>query len=168
MLIVLVIVLGAILVGAGLYFYGPEEIRDAQVGPSASVASAQIPFQVIAEGESAAEVRERKNYAVYSEEDLEELWRMAYGDTSTLPRVDFTQNYVIAVFAGEKASGGHDIEVADIEDTESKRKVSIALTRPGAGCMTTQALTRPFQIVVVPASDLELAREEAEIEVACQ
>ena len=93
---------------------------------------------------------------------------MAYGDTSTLPRVDFTQNYVIAVFAGEKASGGHDIEVADIEDTESKRKVSIALTRPGAGCIATQALTRPFQIVVVPASDLELAREEAEIEVACQ
>ena len=130
MLIVLVIVLGAILVGAGLYFYGPEEIRDAQVRPSASVASAQIPFQVIAEGESAAEVRERKNYAVYSEEDLEELWRMAYGDTSTLPRVDFTQNYVIAVFAGEKASGGHDIEVADIEYTESERRVSMAPTRP--------------------------------------
>lgn len=169
MLIVLVIILGAILVGAALYFYGPEEVREVHTEPSMPSTVQTVSFQVIAEGDMAAGVTERKNYAVYTEEDFRELWRMAYGENApTLPRIDFTQNYVVGVFAGEKMSGGHTIAVSSVADSALERTISIALTRPGAGCVATQALTRPFQLVVLPLSDLTLSREESETEVACQ
>lgn len=175
MLIVLGICLAAILVGAGLYFYGPSELRETQEleGTEASALGADqatpVSFTVLAEGTNASNVSERKNYAVYTQEDFRRLWTMAYGtDTSTMPSIDFDTQYVIGVFAGEKATGGHAIEVAGITDASSIRTVSIALTRPGDGCVVSQALTSPFQLIAVPVSDRELARIETEVEASCQ
>lgn len=175
MLIVLGICLAAILVGAGLYFYGPSELREAQVleGTEASALGADqavpVSFTVLAEGTNASGVSERKNYAVYTEEDFARLWAMAYGtDGQAMPSIDFDSQYVIGVFAGQKPTGGHTIEVASITDASSIRTVSMALTRPGEGCMTLQALTSPFQLIAVPVSDRELARTETEVEASCQ
>ena len=175
MLIVLGICLAAIVVGAGLYFYGPSELRETPAlnGTEASVLGADqaapISFTVLAEGTNASGVSERKNYAVYTEEDFARLWTMAYGtDTSAMPSIDFDSQYVIGVFAGEKSSGGYTIEVASITDASSIRTVSIALTRPGEDCTVSQALTSPFQLVSVPVSDRELARTEVEVEASCQ
>ncbi len=175
MLIVLVICLAAIVVGAALYFYGPSQLRETQVltGTEASALgadqAASVSFTVLAEGTNASGVSERKNYAVYSEEDFTRLWTMAYGtDTSAMPSIDFDTQYVIGVFAGEKPTGGHTIEVASITDASSIRTVSMALTRPGEDCMTSEALTSPFQLIAVPVSDRELARTETEIVASCQ
>lgn len=175
MLIVLGISLAAIVVGAGLYFYGPSELRETPVlnGTEASALSADqavpVSFAVLAEGTNASSVSERKNFAVYTEEDFARLWAMAYGtDGGTMPSIDFDTQYVIGVFAGEKSSGGHTIEVASVTDASSIRTVSMALTRPGEGCMVSQALTSPFQLISVPVSDRELARTETEVVTVCQ
>lgn len=175
MLIVLGICLAAIVVGAGLYFYGPSELRETPAlnGTEASALSADqatlVSFSVLAEGTNASNVSERKNYAVYTEEDFARLWAMAYGtDTSGMPSVDFDTQYVIGVFAGQKSSGGHTIEVASVTDADSIRTISMALTRPGEGCVVSQALTSPFQLIAVPVSDRELARTETEVVAACQ
>lgn len=175
MLIVLVICLAAILVGAGLYFYGPSELRETPVleGTEASALGADqaipVSFAVLAEGTNASGVSERKNYAVYTKEDFARLWTMAYrDDTSAMPSIDFDSQYVIGVFAGEKLSGGHTIEVASITDASSIRTVSMTLTRPGEGCVVSEALTSPFQLIAVPVSDRELARTETEVVAACQ
>jgi len=174
MLIVLGICLAAIMVGAGLYFYGPSELRETpSLGNEASAIGADqatlIPFTVLSEGTNAAGVAERKNFAVYSQEDFERLWTMTFGpDTSAMPSVNFDSYYVIGVFAGEKASGGHTIDVASVTDANSLRTVAISLTRPGEGCVVTQALTRPFQLIMVPVSDRELARTETEVVADCQ
>ena len=175
MLIVLGISLAAIVVGAGLYFYGPSELRETPVlnGTEASVLSADqavaVSFAVLAEGTNASSVSERKNFAAYTEEDFARLWAMAYGTGGeTMPSIDFDTQYVIGVFAGEKSSGGHSIKVASVTDASSIRTVSMALMRPGEGCVVSQALTNPFQLIAVPVSDRELARTETEFTVACQ
>ncbi len=175
MLIVLGICLAAIVVGAGLYFYGPSELRETPAlnGTEASALGADqavpVSFTVLAEGTNASGVSERKNYAVYTQEDFVRLWTMAYGtDGEAMPAIDFDSQYVIGVFAGEKPSGGHTIDVASITDASSIRTVSMALTRPGEGCMVSQALTSPFQLIMVPVSDRELARTETEVVAACQ
>lgn len=172
-LIILGICLAAIAIGAGLYFFGPKEFQQVpavgNVGASAVGADVaeEISFRVLAEGQNAT-ITERKNYAVYTEEDFAALWTRAYGeDAPALPAVDFDDSYVIGVFAGEQATGGHAIAVSRVTDENAVRTVAIALTRPGAGCMVSQALTSPFQFVLVPFSDRALARVDEVVEAPC-
>jgi hypothetical protein len=65
------------------------------------------------------------------------------------PEVDFRQDLVIAVAAGERSSGGHDIEVRDVTRSGSQLRIAVLETYPGEGCMTTAALTQPVDVVVV-------------------
>ena len=175
MLIVLGMSTAAILVGAGLYVYGPSELRETSVleGSQASALGADqaledASFSVLAEGSSAT-VSERKNYAVYTDADFARLWSMAYGDDApALPSVDFERMYVIGVFAGEKPSGGHDISVSRVSDAGDTRTVAVTVTAPEAGCMTTEALTSPFELILVPVSDANLARTEEAVTTPCQ
>lgn len=174
MLMILGTAVAAIAIGTGLYYFGPEELRE--VPASGSEASAlgtsqgtDVPFTVLAEGTDAANVPARKNYAVYDADELARLWTMAYGASGpAVPSVDFDTHYVIAVFAGEKPTGGYSIKVEDVSDQAALRYVSILLTTPGAACTTTQAITSPFQIVTVPFSDRELARVEKQTEGPCR
>ncbi len=53
----------------------------------------------------------------------------------------------LAVFSGERNTGGYAIEVYEISLTESKLNVSTVETEPGPDVMVTQALTYPMQIV---------------------
>ena len=173
LLIVLGICLAAIAVGALLYVYGPKELQQAPViSDDTQILVEQtdtVPFTVIAEDTYANAVAERKNYAVYDEAEFQRLWTMAYGSAApVLPPVDFEKDYVVGVFAGEKASGGYGIRVADITDSGNARTIGIDLIRPGAGCVTSQAITRPFQFVSVPLSEHALSRKDREVVTACQ
>jgi hypothetical protein len=174
MLIVLGTVIAAIVIGGGLYYYGPAELREMPAAESSEASAlgadqaTDVPFTVIAEGPDAADASERKNYAVFDEEELDRLWAMAYGEGApAMPAIDFEKEYVIGVFAGQKSSGGHSIAVEDVSDEKALRYVSIVLTTPGSGCVSTQALTSPFQIITVPFSDRELARVEKEAIALC-
>lgn len=174
-LIVLGMCVAAIAIGTALYVFGPDELNEAAALDASGAAAVaadpleDISFAVLAEGQNAARVTERKNYAVYDEEEYARLWAMAYGDDAPpRPEVDFSKDYVIGVFAGVRSSGGYDIAVTQVADSSSARTVSIALTMPGEGCVTSQAFTSPFEIVRVAASSLELVRDETERTAACR
>lgn len=69
------------------------------------------------------------------------------------PEVDFSAKFVVAVFMGQQRSGGHAIEVVDVPLADGKFHVGYATVRPGKGCMTSQAITFPFDIVAVDRMD---------------
>jgi hypothetical protein len=174
-LIVLGICVAAIALGAVLYAYGPSELREMPVpeGAEATALSAEsseeVAFSMLAEGEYAPGVSERKNYAAYTQEDFARLWEMAYGEEApALPSVDFNEEYVIGVFAGERPTGGHSISVARVVDENTIRTVHIRIEAPGEGCVTTQAITSPYELVTVPFSEREHAREYTEVAVSCE
>lgn len=175
MLIVLGIIIAAILVGAGLYLYGPAELREAPPVEQADAApvlieegAGPVEFSVLAEGPRAS-LPARKNYAVYDAEEFVRLWALAYGDdVPPLPGVDFDTHYVIGAFAGEKPTGGYGIDITGVEDSGNVRTVSMTLSRPGQGCIVTQAATSPFQFIVLPITDREHEREEREEVSSCR
>jgi hypothetical protein len=68
------------------------------------------------------------------------------------PDVDFRSDLVIAVAAGERSSGGHDIEVRRVSRAGGQLRIEVLETYPGTGCMTTAALTQPVDVVMVPAA----------------
>lgn len=127
-----------------------------------------VSFRVLDTGTHAADVSLRKNYAAYSQADIVRLWELAHGtDGAKLPMVDVSKEYVVGVFAGQKPTGGHSVSVASIVDNENVRTVFVTLTKPGEGCMVTEALTNPYQIIAVPFSDASLTHKDTEVVTAC-
>jgi PrcB C-terminal len=71
-----------------------------------------------------------------------------------VPQVDFTRYSVIAVFFGEKPTGGYSIEILSAESNNSE---SICITvrhcQPKAGDFVTEALTYPYHIIRISKID---------------
>lgn len=175
--IVLGTCIASIALGAGLFFFLPTESSEPVVvdtaGQSADVGIAQavdtsIGFVVIDAGDSAS-VSVRKNYAARDQESYLRIWRMAHGEDGTMPfPVDFSESYVIGVFMGQQSSGGYGIEVASITDRGDQRLVAVNLTSPGRTCVVTEALTSPYQFVVVPMSMNSHENLDVEVVTVCQ
>lgn len=165
----------SLVIGTTLHYYGPPELTGAHMSGSTSITNlpeesipGSVAFTVIAEGTYAEDIADRKNFAVTSDTEFARLWRMAYGDTAPpRPSVDFDAYQVIGVFMGEQGTGGHAIRVARIVDDKNTRMIFVTLQQPAESCMTTQALTRPFQFVRVPLSALTLARTDLEAITTC-
>lgn len=166
----------AIIVGAWLYLYAPSEvITEEQLASAAEsnfveepvIESEDVSFGVLGHGSVAESVSKRKNYAIYSKEEYEKIWKLT-GNTNTMPVVDFKKGYVIAVFAGERPTGGYAISVEKVSDTGNERHVTVLVEKPGEGCVTTQAITSPYQIIRVPFSAAVLSHTDDVREVPCQ
>ena len=177
-LIVLSICLAAIILGAWLFFNGPmifTETPEQQVEVEPVVdmkpivtESVDIQFRVLDSGSRAAEVTERKNFAVYDATEFARLWKMANGtDGKAVPAVDFSKEYVIGVFEGEQPTGGYGIRVTSLTDADDTRTVAIERAAPAPGCLTTQALTSPYQLILVPVSSASLTPVETAVETPC-
>jgi hypothetical protein len=66
------------------------------------------------------------------------------------PQVDFDKESILFVAAGQKRSGGHRIEIAELKQVEGKVEVLVKIQGPKPGGIQLQALTAPFHIVAVP------------------
>jgi hypothetical protein len=68
------------------------------------------------------------------------------------PQVDFGNDLVIAVAAGERTTGGHDIEIRRVTRVGNELRIEVLETYPSEGCVTTQAKTEPVDVVMVAAT----------------
>ena len=67
------------------------------------------------------------------------------------PEVDFSRDLVVAVAAGQRPTGGHEIAVGQVAQNSGALTISVVETTPGPNCMTTASLTQPVDVVVVPS-----------------
>lgn len=66
------------------------------------------------------------------------------------PAVDFSRDLVVAVAAGQRPSGGYEVAVDRVSQTNGELTIEVVETSPGPNCMTSSSLTQPVDIVVVP------------------
>ncbi len=128
-----------------------------------------IDFKVLGQGDHAKEITVRKNYAIYDASEFANFWKKSHGEVEAkLPIVDFTDHYVIAVFAGTVPTGGYAIRVEHITDAGDARTVAVVIEEPGAGCSVIEEETRPYQFIVVPFSDAQaLAHTDVRVKKDC-
>jgi PrcB C-terminal len=69
------------------------------------------------------------------------------------PNVDFTRDVVVAVAAGQRSTGGFEIAVDRITQSDGELSVEVVERTPGPNCITTASLTQPVDVVVVPLAD---------------
>ncbi len=117
----------------------------------------------------------RGNYSHQSEQAFElvngqprllEIWRNLDGRMP--PAIDFSEFSVIAVFMGERRTGGYSIMVEKATRVDGRLVVDVVMRAPGADCFTTQALTQPYHLVVIPAFTGQVVFQPRTVSVSCQ
>ena len=69
------------------------------------------------------------------------------------PSVDFNRDVVVAVAAGQRPTGGYEIAIDRVTQSDGQLTVEVVERTPGPNCMTTASLTQPVDVVVLPAAD---------------
>ena len=83
---------------------------------------------------------------ITSQSQLQELYKeLGWG---SVPAVDFGKNNVVALFMGQKSTGGYSINVRKVTVEDDTATVEALETSPEG--MATMALTAPYCIVVIP------------------
>lgn len=111
-----------------------------------------IPFEVIHGGTYSA-ISEAKQVVITNNDDYQKLMSEVYANLDQMPRipeVDFTKNDVAAVFMGARSNGGYMINFDKIVKRTNDVTCYIYETYPGKNCVTTDAVTQPYEIVKIP------------------
>jgi hypothetical protein len=124
----------------------------------------ELEFEELASGAHARTPAAFNEYIVEPRR-FAEVWAHAGG---ARPAVDFTRHAVVAAFIGQRNTGGHSVEVVRVVRRGDSLEVHLRLREPGEGCMTTQALTRPFQLVRVPAGAAKAEFVVERVAVVCR
>lgn len=111
-----------------------------------------IEFETISKG-SYSDHKEPANYVINTDEELENLG-------IKIPRVDFSQFSVIAVFMGEFNTGGHEIKIAEIVEKKSEIEVKVSKTFPKPGSLVTQAFSQPYHVIKTNKVNKKVVFEE--------
>lgn len=93
--------------------------------------------------------RETESYLVInSQESLNNLFKELY--IEDFKSVDFAKNNVVALFLGEKNTGGHGIEIESLRTENDTTFIKVKKIKPEPGSMVTQAFTNPYYLAVIP------------------
>eukprot|EP00586_Coscinodiscus_wailesii_P013441 CAMPEP_0172511262 /NCGR_PEP_ID=MMETSP1066-20121228/235105_1 /TAXON_ID=671091 /ORGANISM="Coscinodiscus wailesii, Strain CCMP2513" /LENGTH=224 /DNA_ID=CAMNT_0013290571 /DNA_START=8 /DNA_END=685 /DNA_ORIENTATION=- len=117
--------------------------------------SIPLPFDTIDKGhQSGIEGALLRTYR--TKESFLSLWEHHTSKTyppPSFPEIDFESSMVLSAFRGMVNTGGYGIEIADVEDLASEIVVNCLTTDPPEWSMTAQAISEPFHIVNITASD---------------
>lgn len=109
-------------------------------------------FVTLAHGDT-SRIVDRRRLVVHTDEEWRALWAAHAGPEISPPSVDFTSRMVAAVFAGERPTPGHEIEIVDSDEDGAGLTLTVAEHRPPRGTVAAQILVSPFHIVSLPKYD---------------
>lgn len=91
-------------------------------------------------------VETEENLLVNSQKELASLYEQI--NVTQLPKVDFEKHSVVAIFMGQKPTGGYSISITDVSIVANTAEITVAKTSPTG--MATMALTAPYCIAILP------------------
>jgi hypothetical protein len=125
----------------------------------------QVEFRRILSGDK-SNVR---NYEVRVSEDevaFQQLWDDHTGSKTNpifLPKVDFEQKNVVAIFLGDRPSTGFDVEIEKIEETADSMQIFIKEITPSPGQEVKAEITQPFLIIETKKTKKKIVFENSSI-----
>src|SRR5919108_3449580 len=114
----------------------------------------QLPFQTIAKGYRSG-VREPLQTVARNQAEWDSVWKKHSVQTNPPPSpfIDFKKQIVVAVFLGEKPTGGYDVEIIRVEQSDGALVIHYREKSPLPGSIAIQALTQPFHIIQIVRDD---------------
>ncbi len=129
---------------------------------SRSISQDIIAFDIIAQDEFGG-MTDSKFIVIKDEATFSEIFKLIGKGRLPeleLPTIDFKKETVIALFLGEKASGGYSITVEQIVAINDKVNVAYKVASPKPGDMVTTVMTQPYCIIKMPKTSKEIVLME--------
>jgi PrcB C-terminal len=133
----------------------PRPLSQIAAAQNSNQPAIQVPFQSIAKG-SRSGVRDSLQLVVRNQAEWDALWKRHVSietNPPPAPAIDFNKQIVVAVFLGEKPTGGYDVEIIRAEQTDGALVIHYREKNPPPGGIVIQALTQPFHIIRVARDD---------------
>ena len=122
-----------------------------------------IDFTTIAQGADSG-YQSASQTVIDNKERWINLWQQHTSDTeppTPVPQVDFTSYNVVAVFAGEKSTGGYSVEMLTVETRNFQTKdlpslvIVVEYRQPQPEDFVTEAMTYPYHMIKIPQIDVK-------------
>ncbi|MFB8788292.1 MAG: protease complex subunit PrcB family protein [Potamolinea sp.] len=122
-----------------------------------------IDFTTIARGTDSG-YQSASQMLINNQERWVDLWQQHTSNTEPpppVPKVDFTSYNVVAVFAGEKSSGGYSVEIVAVETRNFQTKdlpslvIIVQYRQPNSGDFVTEAMTYPYHMIKIPKIEVK-------------
>jgi PrcB C-terminal len=117
--------------------------------------SVQLPMQQVFTAQYTG-IDQSRRLVIRTPQEWQAIWSELRHDQYPIPAppaVDFNQFMAILAAIGTRSTGGHAIRIEGVSRSGGRLFVVVQEISPGAGCITTQALTSPVDAVQVPQSD---------------
>jgi hypothetical protein len=115
-----------------------------------------LTFSVPAQSAGDMKLEQATREVIGDRTTWERVFRAATRDRTPVPQapyIDFDAYQILLVGSGMQRSGGYAIVVHGVFEENTQILVRVLELRPGAGCGTTDALSYPRQLVLVPRTD---------------
>ncbi|MBD2526672.1 protease complex subunit PrcB family protein [Nostoc sp. FACHB-133] len=118
----------------------------------------KVNFRTIARGADSG-YRTASQLVIDNPEEWASVWQQHASNIippPPVPGVDFTDNQVVAVFMGEKRTGGYSVEILTVETKSSEKEnlaslvITVAYHQPKPGEIVPEVITHPYQIITIP------------------
>lgn len=120
----------------------------------------QLTWDVIDRGSQAVGIDAPQFHLVETEAELIRLWNQAWGSRlqpPPVPDVDFRRETVLAIFQGQRPTGGYGIEIDRVAMEGGEVFVDMRFVEPAPDAIVTQALTSPWAMVRVLRGGIDVA-----------
>lgn len=112
-----------------------------------------VEFRIIERGQVSG-ITFQKFFEIRSAEEFNDFWTIHSQPTrAPIPKIDFKQDMVIAVFYGQRQTGGHDIYIHNIDELETELIVNVRAVDPKPGSNLIMMISQPHMIVRIPKTD---------------
>ena len=136
---------------------------ESELTPIQEISKMNIDFTTIAQGTNSG-YQSASQTVIDNQEGWINLWQQHTSDTEPsppVPQVDFTNYNVVAVFAGEKSTGGYSVEILTVETRNFQTKdlpslvIVVEYRQPKPGDFVTEAMTYPYHMIKIPQTDVK-------------
>ena len=111
-----------------------------------------ISYEVLLEGTFSG-IKEPLQKVITTNEEWEELWKKHVSvivPQPPVPEVDFENNVLAALFAGEKMKSGYQIRLKEVVPQGKDVIVRYKMVEPPQNSFTLTVLTQPFIFIKIP------------------
>lgn len=114
-----------------------------------------LHFETVEQGANSG-ILQKEQAVIKTQQEWQALWDRVHSleePKPVLPVIDFENEMAVAVFMGQRNTGGYSVEIMEITEEYSGLKVYYKESLSLPGGIVTQALTAPYHIVKLNRTD---------------
>jgi len=129
----------------------PKANTGGTTGSSTEPEGTKLYFQTV-DQRAMSGINNAEDHVISDDKEWSGLWARIHNNVTpvpNMPQMNFSREQVLAVFMGQKNTGGFGIEIKRVIDTGKQIVAMVEETTPPEGGIVTMAITQPYHVVKI-------------------